>query len=190
MRRKQVQRCSTCLGSPWLQPIQISEVCQHDGSFVNLASEQLVDMLCSFYHRLSRFDFHTVTSLDCSQEALQEHHLTIMGILGKLWRKFLERITKKNPMGQVFSIATGMSPTLLWMLAKLSATCLASLRRLAKNSGLFWTATELHRQMQSGQPVAAVVDNFVHPLIVKQVGQMPRHQWALWPKQMIFYTAK
>jgi hypothetical protein len=76
------------------------------------------------------------------------------------------------------------------MLAKLSATCLASLRRLAKNSGLFWTATELHRQMQSGQPVAAVVDNFVHPLIVKQVGQMPRHQWALWPKQMIFYTAK
>ncbi|CAN5957541.1 unnamed protein product [Sphagnum jensenii] len=36
-----------------------------------------------------------------------------------------------------------------------------------------------HRQMQSGQPVAAVVDKFVHPLIVKQVGQMPRHQWAL-----------
>jgi hypothetical protein len=165
------------------------------GSFVNFASELLVDMLCCSYLRLSMCDFDTVNSWllpgSIPGASLNCHGDPGQGYEESPWRGSQRRTTH---WGQFF-FATGMSPTLIMsrrhlMFAKLSATHLASPRMLAKNSELFWTAAEWHSQMQLGQTVATVMDKFVHCLIVKQVEQMPRHQWAFWPKHMMLYTAK
>ncbi len=102
-------------------------------------SKLLVDMLwCSY---LSMCNFDTVISWlfpGSIAGALLDWH----GNVGMAMKKVAEEITKKNnPLGPVF-FDTGLSPTLIMMLAKLSPTQLASPTIMAKNSELFWPAAK------------------------------------------------
>ncbi len=79
----------------------------------------------------------TLSPLDCSQEAFQEHHSIVMGILGKAMKKVPgEDHKEEQPIGASFFLPQ-VGPTLIMsrrhlMFAKLNATHLASPRMMAK----------------------------------------------------------